>query len=64
VGEKDLLEIAQMLHRAKRFQIQQYSNRNTLDKLFAQIDPYPEETISRVAELVKPYFDEVRIEGV
>ncbi|HUU39036.1 MAG TPA: anaerobic ribonucleoside-triphosphate reductase activating protein [Candidatus Desulfaltia sp.] len=64
VGEKDLLEIAQMLHRAKRFQIQQFSNRNTLDKIFAQVDPYPEETISRIAELVKPYFDEVRVEGV
>ena len=64
VGEKDLLEIAQMLHRAKRFQIQQFSNRNTLDKIFAQIDPYPEEAINRMAELVKPYFDEVRVEGV
>jgi pyruvate formate lyase activating enzyme len=64
IVEKDLLEIAQMLHRAKRFQIQQFSKRNTLDKLFAQIDPYPEEAINRMAELVKSYFDEVRIEGV
>ena len=64
VGEKDLLEIAQMLHRSKRFQIQQFSNRNTLDKIFAQVDPYPEETINRLADLVKPYFGEVRIEGI
>jgi pyruvate formate lyase activating enzyme len=64
VGEKDLLEIAQMLHRAKRFQIQQFSRRNPVDKLFAQIDPYPEEEINRLAGLIKPYFDEVRIEGV
>lgn len=64
IGEKDLLEIAQMLHRAKRFQIQQFSRRNPVDKMFAQIDPYPEEEIHRLAGLVKPYFDEVRIEGI
>jgi len=64
IGEKDLLEISQMLHRAKRFQIQQFSRRNPVDKMFAQIDPYPEEEIHRLAGLVKPYFDEVRIEGI
>ena len=64
VGEKDLLEIAQMLHRAKRFQIQQFSRRNPVDKNFAQVEPYPEEEISRMAGLVKPYFDDVRIEGI
>ncbi len=64
VGEKDLLEIAQMLHRAKRFQVQQFSRRNPVDKLFAQIEPYAEEEINRLARLIKPYFDEVRVEGV
>jgi len=64
VGEKDLLEIAQMLHRAKRFQIQQFSRRNPVDKIFALVEPYPEEEINRLAGLVKPYFDDVRVEGV
>ena len=64
VGERDLLEIAQMLHRAKRFQIQQFSRRNPVDKIFSQVEPYPEEEINRLAGLVKPYFDEVRVEGV
>jgi pyruvate formate lyase activating enzyme len=64
VGERDLLEIAQMLHRAKRFQIQQFSRRNPVDKIFAQVEPYPEEEINRLAGLVKPYFDELRVEGV
>jgi len=64
VGEKDLLEIAQMLHRAKRFQIQQFSRRNPVDKIFALVEPYPEEEINRLAGLVKPYFDEVRVEGI
>jgi len=64
VGEKDLLEIAQMLHRAKRFQIQQFSRRNPVDKIFALVEPYPEEEINRLAGLVKPYFDDVRVEGI
>jgi pyruvate formate lyase activating enzyme len=64
VGERDVLEIAQMLHRAKRYQIQQFSRRNTVDKMFAQVEPYPEEEINRLAGLVKPYFDEVRVEGL
>ena len=64
VGERDLLEIAQMLHRAKRFQIQQFSRRNPVDRIFSQVEPYPEEEINRLAGLVKPYFDEVRVEGV
>jgi len=64
VGERDLLEIAQMLHRAKRFQIQQFSRRNPVDRIFSQVEPYPEEEINRLAGLVKPYFDEVRVEGI
>ena len=64
VGEKDLLEIAQMLHRAKRFQLQQFSRHNPVDKIFAQVEPYPEETINHLAGLIKPYFDELRIEGI
>jgi len=64
VGEKDLLEIAQMLHRSKRFQIQQFSRRNPVDKGFAEVEPYPEEEISRMAGLVKPYFDDVRVQGI
>jgi len=64
VGEKDLLEIAQMLHRAKCFQIQQFSRRNPVDKIFALVEPYPEEEISRLAGLVRPYFDDVRVQGI
>ena len=55
------MKIAQMLHRSKRFQIQQFSRRNPVDKIFAQVEPYPEEEISRLAGLVKPYFDDDRI---
>lgn len=64
VGEKDLLEIAQMLHGAAVFQLQQFSKRNTVDKNYLQIEPFSPEEMARMAELVKPYFGEVRIEGI
>jgi pyruvate formate lyase activating enzyme len=64
VGERDLLEIAQMLHGASLFQLQQFSRRNTIDKNYLQIEPFSPDEIRRLAELVKPYFGEVRVEGV
>jgi pyruvate formate lyase activating enzyme len=64
VGEKDLLEIAQMLHGASLFQIQPFSARNPIDRSFLEVKPFPREEISRMAERVRPYFGEVRVEGV
>jgi pyruvate formate lyase activating enzyme len=64
VGEKDLLEIAQMLHGAAVFQVQQFSKRNTVDKNYLQIEPFEPNKIEKMAELARPYFGEVRIEGI
>ena len=64
VGEKDLLEIAQMLHGASLFQIQRFSGRNPIDRSFLEVRPFPPEDISRMAERVRPYFGEVRVEGM
>ena len=64
VGERDLLEIAQMLHGSALFQVQQFSRRNTIDKNFLQIQPFSPGEIERLAGLIKPYFGEVRVEGV
>lgn len=63
VGERDLLEIAQMLHGAPLFQLQQFSGKNTIDADYARVQPYPAEEINRLAGLVRPYFGEVRLEG-
>ncbi len=64
VGDKDLLEIAQMLHGASLFQLQAYSGQNPIDPSFLEIKPFPPEEIGRMAKRVKPYFGEVRVEGV
>jgi pyruvate formate lyase activating enzyme len=64
VGEKDLLEIAQMLHGASLFQIQAFSGKNPIDRSLLEVKPYPPEEISRMAERISPYFGEVRVEGM
>jgi len=64
IGEEDLLEIAKMLKGAKVFQVQQFSPRHTIDRNYLQIKPYAREEIEKMAELLKPYFSEVRVEGV
>ena len=63
VGERDLLEIAQWLHGAALFQVQQFSPRNTVDRNYLQVQPYPPEEVERLADLVRPYFQEVRVMG-
>jgi pyruvate formate lyase activating enzyme len=64
VEERDLLEVAQMLHGARLFQVQQFARHNTIDKNYLQLQPFAPEEISRWAELVRPYFAEVRVEGI
>lgn len=63
VGEKDLLEIAQLLHGAALFQVQQFSPRNTVDRNYLQVQSFPPEEVERLAALVRPYFQEVRVMG-
>lgn len=64
VGGEDIQEIAQLLKGARVFQIQQFVPRNTLDKDFESKKPFSIEEVKSFAELARPYFSEVRIEGV
>jgi len=64
VGEEDLMEIADWIKGAKVFQIQQFSARNPIDPNYRLLEPFAPEEIQRMADLVRPYFDEVRVEGV
>jgi pyruvate formate lyase activating enzyme len=64
VNAEHIEEIGQMLAKAEVFQIQQFSPTNTLDASYLQKKPYSLEEIQKMAEIVKPYFSEVRIEGV
>ncbi len=63
IGEEDLLEIATLLRGAEIFQVQQFSTKNPIDRNYLQVKPYTIDEIDRIANIIRPYFGEVRIEG-
>jgi len=63
LGPEDIKQISKMLKGAKVFQLQQFVPVNTIDDLYLQKKPYPDEEIKKFARIAEPYFSEVRIEG-
>ncbi len=64
VEREDIQKISELLSGSRIFQIQQFSPLNTVDSLYLEKKPYSLEEIQSFAELAKPYFQEVRIEGI
>jgi pyruvate formate lyase activating enzyme len=64
IEAEDVEEISQLLRSAKAFQLQQFSPMNTLDARYLEIEPFAKEVIRQFAEIAKPHFQEVRIEGI
>ena len=64
VGGEDIEKIARLLKGAPVFQIQRFVPKNTLDIDYESKKTFSIEEMRSFAELAKPYFPEVRIEGV
>jgi len=64
VGPDDIRKISQMLNGAKIFQIQQFVPTNTLDSHYLRRKPYCRKEVQAFAGIAKPYFKEIRLEGV
>lgn len=64
IEAEDIVKIARMLEGSSLYQLQQFSPANTINKDFLMVKPYPKEEILCLADLARPYFSEVRIEGV
>jgi pyruvate formate lyase activating enzyme len=62
--EKDLRAIGEWLKGASVFQLQQFFPQKTIDPAYLKVKPYPPEQLLAGAELLKPFFAEVRVEGV
>jgi pyruvate formate lyase activating enzyme len=62
--EKDLLAIGEWLQGARTFQLQQFSPQKTIDPQYQKIKPFPPQQLLMWAELLKPFFAEVRVEGI
>jgi pyruvate formate lyase activating enzyme len=56
--------IGRLLAGSKFYQIQQFEPLNTLDEKLQEVTPYGKGDLEAMAERVKPYFDQVRIEGI
>ena len=63
-NENDLLEIAAWLRGARCFQLQQFVPQNTVDPEFLKREAYPAGVLRCWAEELRPYFNEVLVEGV
>jgi pyruvate formate lyase activating enzyme len=61
--EKDIVDIAKYLKGAKKYALQNFQNVNTLDKSFAEIEPYKREKLEKFAKKINPYINNVIIRG-
>jgi hypothetical protein len=60
----DLQRIGRILSGTKVFQIQQFSPfHDTMDEGLRGTKPYSREKMEEFAELLRPHFEEIRIEG-
>jgi len=55
LGEKDIEEIAAALVGAKKYVLQQFVPRDTLDPALEKVAPYPKEELERMAEVGNRY---------
>ena len=60
---EDIEKIGKMLKGSKRFQIQQFFPDRTLDEEYARKKPYTKQELEEFADIARPYFSEVKIEG-
>jgi len=64
VGESDIEKISRWLDGSDVFQIQQFSPTNPLDPELAKLKPFNPAEVRTMAEIARPHFGEVRVEGV
>jgi len=64
VGEDDVRKIGEWLRGAPLYRIQSFSPTRTLDPSFEAVQPFSSDELERIAAAARPYFEDVRIEGI
>jgi pyruvate formate lyase activating enzyme len=59
VDEEDVPKMGEVVKDAKRFVFQQFLPRETLDRRLNDVKPYPPETLTRFADVMRGYVSEV-----
>jgi pyruvate formate lyase activating enzyme len=63
IGEEDILAIARQIRGAKRYVLQQFLPRITLDKQYERIKPYSKEVLEKMKKRAESYVDICQIRG-
>lgn len=61
VDEEDITKMGEIVKGGKRFAFQQFIAGDTLDKTFDNVKPYAAEVISKSADVMKQYVDEIML---
>jgi len=61
---KDIEDIAAFVGGARKYVLQQFQPKNTLDERMSLLDPYPEEELRQMAEAARGYVRRLIIRGV
>jgi pyruvate formate lyase activating enzyme len=64
IGSEDIEAIGRWLRGAPVYQIQQFSPVGTLDPEYGHIRPYGRDEVRRLAEVARPFFGQVLLEGI
>jgi len=64
LGREDIRKIGEWLEGADVYQLQQFVAHDTIDPAFLEVKPYPPAEFVMLEEIARPYFREVRVEGV
>jgi pyruvate formate lyase activating enzyme len=62
-NENDAVAIGKWLKGSKRYILQQFRPEKTLDEDYRKMESYPPEKLKELAEIMKLYFDSVKIRG-
>ncbi|MCQ5376229.1 MAG: anaerobic ribonucleoside-triphosphate reductase activating protein [Methanomassiliicoccales archaeon] len=63
LNEDDIESIAAFIGGARKYALQQFRPKNTIDERLSALNPYPTEKIRRMAEIAKSYVKRVVIRG-
>lgn len=64
VGSEDVVRIGREMGGARRYQIQQFFPQDAIDPHYRHVLPFCREEVLAMADSVRFYFDEVKVEGV
>lgn len=64
VTEEDIISIAKTIKGAKSYRLQQFCNRNTLDKILVGLSPFLPDDLLNMAKAAEQYVGDVKVRGI